>query len=117
MSTKSKFDPSQVANLLNRGTQEARTVPLVASVETPREVTLSVVAPDAAPTAFTAVEPPATTDPAAATKKPITIRLSEPTLHALYRHQAELRMQSGVRLSETTIGAVIDKLLQRQLGV
>jgi hypothetical protein len=137
MSTKPKFDPSRVASLLNRGTEEGRgqlapaPAPVLASVpasvdtEAPTETATTDT--DSGPTPpglgrgaakprarTTAAEPEAAE---VAGKRPITVRLSEEVIHALVRHQAELRCKPGVRLGESTIGGVMDSLLRGPLGL
>jgi hypothetical protein len=133
MSTKPKFDPTRVADLLSRGAEEGRgplspaPAPLLESVPAPtfEAPALEVVASEA-----TAAPPPARSErpkrarraaevePAEALlKRPITVRLSEEVVHALVRYQAEVRCRPGVRLGETTIGGVMDKLLRAPLGL
>lgn len=132
MSSKPKFDPSRLTSLLERGTEEGRgmlgteraPVPALASVPAP----VVVEAPSATPESVTAL-PPAptrrtrrTATPAAepeveGTKRPITVRLTEEVLHALLRHQTEVRCKPGARLGDTTIGGVIDTLLRGPLGL
>jgi hypothetical protein len=53
----------------------------------------------------------------ASIKRPLTVRLTEDVIHALVRYQAEVRCKPGVRLGDTTIGGVIDKLLRGPLGL
>jgi hypothetical protein len=138
MSTKPKFDPSRVASLLNRGTEEGRgplaqpPAPVLASV--PAAVETEVPATTATTTdAESVLTPPvlarsasrprarkALAEPDAADvagKRPITVRLSEEVIHALVRYQAELRCKPGVRLGDTTIGGVMDTLLRGPLGL
>jgi hypothetical protein len=110
MSSKPKFDPERVASLLSRGSEEGRGAlgerPLaLAAVPAPTE-------PENAPERARA-------DTAAnvVVKRPVTVRLTEEVLHALVRHQAEVRCQPGARLGDTTIGGVIDALLRGPLGL
>lgn len=131
MTTRPKFDPSRVADLLNRGNEEGRGVverdaaPVLASV--PAVTEDSSTSPDA--TAATApataparrsvrrAAPPEAAPEVEAIKRPITVRLTEDVLHALMRHQAEVRCKPGARLGDTTIGGVIDTLLRGPLGL
>jgi hypothetical protein len=48
----------------------------------------------------------------AVVKKPIAVPITEEVLHALMRHQAEVRCKPGARLADNTIGGVIDELLR-----
>lgn len=124
MSTRPKFDPTQVTSLLNRGTAEARGVgrPLV-SISPSQPPSLPELAEAAKPQVEVApavAETPSLAPelgPAVGDKKAITIRLSDEVLMALYRHQADVRCKPGARLKETTIGAVIDTLLRGPLGL
>ena len=112
MSTKAKFDPSRVASLLSRGAEEGRApfeerppAPVLSAVPETREAPVD--------------EDASLTEPGApvAIKRPITVRLTEEVLHALVRHQAEVRCKPGARLGDTTIGGVIDSLLRGPLGL
>jgi hypothetical protein len=107
--TKPKFDPSRVASLLNRGDEEGRAV---LPGPTPASPVLSSVPP---PANAGAGDLPAPEPETGAAKKPITIRLSEEVLHALLRHQAEVRCKPGARLGDTTIGGCVDTLLRGAL--
>ncbi len=122
MSTKPKFDPSQVANLLNRGAAEARGAgrPLV-SVPPSEALAAAPALPataaesssvDDAQMDQSAVSPVAESNRG---KRAITVRLSDEVLSALYRHQADVRCVPGSRLKDTTIGGVIDTLLREPL--
>lgn len=113
MSTKAKFDPSRVASLLSRGAEEGRApfderpaAPVLSAVPEHQEAL--------APSDDIAVSAP---EAAAPVKRPITVRLTEEVLHALVRHQAEVRCKPGARLGDTTIGGVIDSLLRGPLGL
>ncbi len=118
MSTKAKFDPSRVASLLSRGAEEGR----APFDERPAAPVLSAVPEMAIPEAKDNTGP-GTDIPAAdagaavSVKRPITVRLTEEVLHALVRHQAEVRCKPGARLGDTTIGGVIDSLLRGPLGL
>ncbi len=130
MSTKPKFDPNQLTALLNRGTQEARpSAPAPAAAPPPTLHAVPSLPADrepapAPPPAVTSPPPaaPVTATPDSAAeaivvKKPITVRLTEDVLHALLRHQADVRCKPGARLGDTTIGGVIDTLLRGPLGL
>jgi hypothetical protein len=118
MSQKPKFDPSRVASLLENGAKEGggplseRPAPILKTV--PSE-------PAAAPAeggSTTSAEPPAArATEASSPKRPITVRISEEVFHAVLGRQAEMRSQPGMRLSDTTIGEVIDTLLRGPLGL
>jgi len=120
MSTKPKFDPERVANLLKLGKAEARgeARPLI-SVPAGDTTSSSLSVPMAAVPAPAVVSddemPVPEAEPAGREKRAITVRLSDEVLSALYRHQAEVRCLPGSRLKDTTIGGVIDTLLRTSL--
>jgi hypothetical protein len=124
--TRPKFDPSRVADLLNRGNEEGRGVvereavpPVLASV--PAAVEAPSASAEAAPAparrSVRRAAPPEAAPEVEAPKRPITVRLTEEVLHALVRHQAEVRCKPGARLGDTTIGGVMDALLRGPLGL
>lgn len=113
MSTKAKFDPTRVASLLSRGAEEGR----APFDERPSTAVLSAVPDVKQPPPVSESALAAAPDAAGPPKRPITVRLTEEVLHALVRHQAEVRCKPGARLGDTTIGGVIDSLLRGPLGL
>jgi hypothetical protein len=116
-----KFDPNQVSALLDRGAEESRTViPIAPAREAAGGAggaSLASVQPASAGGEASASEGADSQVEPAMLKKPITVRITEDVLHALMRHQAEVRCKPGARLGDTTIGGVIDALLRGPLGL
>jgi hypothetical protein len=124
MSQKPKFDPARVASLLNGGAEEGRGVlgrsagPVLTAVPATAPAEPVATAADISSVAETDLPSPTiATEKVAVDKQPVTARLTTEVLHALVRHQAELRCKPGARLGDTTIGGVMDSLLRQALGM
>jgi len=132
MSNKPKFDPSQLASLMNRGAAEARggVGRSLASVPTTTDGAAEIAPvqrsiPDqespAMPAAQLHVAEAAEHTPHVAPvntgKRSVTVLLSDDVAAALYHYQAELRSRPSTRLAKASVSAVVDSLLRQALKI